>query len=170
MPRSATPSTPSHPFRHLAVPEHPFLYRNLPGTLIRRLHQRVVQALTNGFADAGTDLTPVQHSVLSGVFINPGIDQGKLAELVGYDRATVGAVIDRLEKKGLLRRAVSPADRRARQLQVLPPGEAWLRSVEPAIVAAQLDLLAPLTDAERVELQRLLQKLVLRDDRCNNDR
>ena len=46
-----------------------------------------------------------------------------VAELIGYDRATIGGVIDRLEKKGWIRRVVSERDRRARELSLTAKGK-----------------------------------------------
>jgi DNA-binding MarR family transcriptional regulator len=50
----------------------------------------------------------------------PGLDQRTLASSIGFDTSTIGGVIDRLEKRGLIERQASPTDRRVRLLQVTP--------------------------------------------------
>jgi DNA-binding MarR family transcriptional regulator len=153
-------------YRDHAVPGHPFVYRELPGAHIRRLQQAVALALTRQFDARGSDLTPVQYTVLAAVCTHPMIEQGELADVVGYDRATVGGVIDRLEKKALVKRNLSPSDRRVRLLAISPAGTALLKRLAPAILEAQDVVLAPLDERERAELARLLGKLVAANQRA----
>ena len=77
---------------------------NMPGHLIRRLHQISTHVFTQRLRDAGHDFTPVQFSALDALYHNPGVDQAGLADAVAKDRATIGAVVERLEQKGLLER------------------------------------------------------------------
>lgn len=130
----------------------------MAGHLIRRLHQqstRIFQARTQA---AGFDLTPVQFAVLDAVAGQPGIDQADLAATIGFDRATIGGVIDRLEHKGLVRRMVSAQDRRARRLHLTPKGKRLLVASRPVVQALQADVLAPLSPAERVAFLGLARK------------
>lgn len=57
--------------------------------------------------EAGFDLTPIQLAAMQALKVNPGIEQAKIATLIAYDRATIGGVVERLEKKGYVTRAVS---------------------------------------------------------------
>ena len=130
----------------------------LPGHLIRRLHQISVSVFAARMADGGFDLTPVQFAALAVIAERPGIDQATLAGLIAYDRVTIGGVVDRLEAKGLLRRAVSKQDRRARVLDLTGEGEALLGRIMPAVREAQEATLAGLTATERHTFMRLLRK------------
>ncbi len=130
----------------------------MAGHLIRRLHQqstRIFQARTQA---AGFDLTPVQFAVLDAVAGQPGIDQADLAATIGFDRATIGGVVDRLEHKGLVRRVVGAQDRRARQLHLTPEGRKLLVASRPVVQALQADVLAPLSPAERSAFLGLAHK------------
>ena len=98
----------------------------MPGHLIRRLHQVSTQLFLLRVQAAGSDLTPVQFAALDALSTHPEIDQAGLAGAVAKDRATIGAVVDRLEQKGLIARRVSPADKRARLLSLTPRGQALL--------------------------------------------
>lgn len=148
-------------YKDAAVNGYPYIYVNLPGALIRRLQQRMALALTTRFAENGADLTPVQYSVLAAICTNPSIEQGMLADVIGYDRATVGGVIDRLEQKFLVQRNLSPADRRVRLLTIAPSGIKLLKRASSGILAAQDDILEPLDPEERKQFTALLEKLVL---------
>ena len=80
---------------------------SMAGHLIRRLHQQSTQLFNQRTLAAGFEVTPVQFSSLEAVHAQPGIDQAEVAERIGYDLATIGGVIDRLEKRGWLLRTVS---------------------------------------------------------------
>ena len=130
----------------------------MAGHLIRRLHQHSTQIFQARTQAAGFDLTPVQFAVLDAVAGQPGIDQAGLAATIGFDRATIGGVVDRLEHKGLVRRVVGAQDRRARQLHLTPEGRKLLVASRPVVQALQADVLAPLSPAERSAFLGLAHK------------
>jgi DNA-binding MarR family transcriptional regulator len=107
---------------------------------------------------AGFDLTSVQFAALNAIALQPGIDQASLATTISFDRATIGGVIDRLERKGLVQRVVSAQDRRARQLHITPVGEQLLAACRPVVKALQADILALLSPAERDVFLELAHK------------
>ncbi|WP_292685703.1 MarR family transcriptional regulator [Novosphingobium sp.] len=72
----------------------------MPGHLIRRLQQQSTQVFAARMREAGFDITPVQFAAMDALAARPGIDQATLAQLIAYDRATIGGVVDRLEGKG----------------------------------------------------------------------
>lgn len=128
------------------------------GHLIRRLHQQSMQVFQNQTQLAGFDLTSVQFAALDCIAEHPGIDQASLAANIGFDRATIGGVIDRLERKGLVQRVVSVQDRRARLLHLTPEGERTLADCRPVVKALQADILARLTPAEHKVFLALAHK------------
>ena len=83
---------------------------DLPGHLIRRLHQISVSAFAGEANAAGLDLTPVQFAALSMLNDHPDIDQATLAGLIAYDRVTLGGVVNRLAARGLIERKISATD------------------------------------------------------------
>lgn len=130
----------------------------MAGHLIRRLHQQSTQVFQQRTQEAGFDLTSVQFAALDVIAQQPGIDQASLAATISFDRATIGGVVDRLEQKGLLRREVSAADRRARLLSLTPAGRRLLGELRPVVEALQAEILAPLTRAERTAFLELARK------------
>ena len=130
----------------------------MAGHLIRRLHQQSTQVFQAQTQAAGFDMTSVQFAALDAIAQQPGIDQASLAVTISFDRATIGGVVDRLELKGLVTRAVSAQDRRARQLQLTPDGERLLAASRPVVEALQAEILAPLTRAERKTFLALAHK------------
>lgn len=133
---------------------------DMAGHLIRRLHQQSTQVFVQQTQAAGFDLTPVQFAALDAIQAHPGTDQATVAELIAYDRATIGGVIDRLEQKGWVRRVVSERDRRARELSLSPEGASIHASLLPIVQALQTDILGPLTEAERATFLALASRAV----------
>jgi DNA-binding MarR family transcriptional regulator len=121
---------------------------HMPGHLIRRLHQISTHVFMTRTKEAGFDLTSVQFAALEAIRQSPGIDQAGLAEAIAKDRATIGAVADRLEQKGLVSRKVNLRDKRARKLTLTDEGEALVASLSPIVEKLQKEILPGLNDAE----------------------
>ena len=134
-----------------------------PGYAIRRLHQISVGIFLQSVGEGG--VTPVQYAALQVVSNLPGIDQRTLARNIALDTSTTGGVVDRLEARGWLERRTSPEDRRARQLFLTRAGDQTLAETIPAMLRAQEQILAPLTESQRKAFMRMLQVLVTQ----NND-
>ncbi|MBE9636640.1 MarR family transcriptional regulator [Salipiger pacificus] len=132
----------------------------MPGHLIRRLHQRSSAVFAERMKSAPMELTSVQYAALDVLAREPGIDQARLASLIAYDRATIGEVVKRLEKKGLVARHVNEEDRRARTLRLTGEGEVALAQVAPMVAALQAEILGKLTEAEQAQFLQLARKAV----------
>lgn len=137
------------------------LYRR-PGFMIRRCHQIAVSIFADECREF--DLTTTQYGILYVLNYHRGIDQISLARLLGLDRSTTGMVVGRLEERDLLRRAVDPADKRKRLLELTPAGETLLMRVQPVVRRAQERLLAPFNAEEQQILTRLLDRIIDLDE------
>ena len=126
----------------------------LPGHLIRRLQQTSAHVFQSRVREAGLDITPVQFAALSAIIECPGIDQATIAAKIAYDRATIGGVIDRLEQKTWISRAVSKRDRRAREVRATARGSEIHTLALPVIRDLQSEILTALSaDEQRVFLE-----------------
>lgn len=133
---------------------------DMAGHLIRRLHQQSTQVFVQKTQAAGFDLTPVQFAALDAVQAHPDTDQARIAELIAYDRATIGGVIDRLEQKGWVRRVVSARDRRAREVSLTPEGARIHAALLPVVRDLQDAILQSLTPEERARFLDLARRAV----------
>jgi DNA-binding MarR family transcriptional regulator len=73
---------------------------------------------------------------------------------------TLTSRLDRLERKGLIRRVPHPSDRRSTEVELTDVG---LRGVDAAVtrhVANEQAMLAGLSERESAQLDRLLRKLL----------
>lgn len=131
---------------------------DMAGHLIRRLHQQSTQIFIQRTRAAGFDLTSVQFAALDAIHAQPGADQARVAEMIAYDRATIGGVIDRLEQKGWIRRVVSERDRRARELSLTAEGKRVRSVLLPIVRDLQHDILQSLSNADRASFLRLARQ------------
>src|SRR5689334_15056034 len=108
------------------------------GTLPKLLgfHLRLAHvAMYRDFAEALSklDLTQKQCATLHLIGANPGVSQVDLAGTLGTDRATMMAVIDRLEQRGYIQRQRSTGDRRRQELKLTRDGTSTLNRAMRAI-------------------------------------
>ncbi|MEH6646410.1 MarR family winged helix-turn-helix transcriptional regulator [Sulfitobacter sp.] len=133
----------------------------MPGHLIRRLNQQSAAVFQERMKEAGYDVTSVQFAALDTLEKHPELDQAGLAKRIGYDRATIGGVVKRLEGKGLVRRAPDPDDRRAFRLALSADGTTFLARLRPVVIALQEEILPGLTSEERAVLLELMKKALV---------
>jgi DNA-binding MarR family transcriptional regulator len=139
-----------------------------PGHLIRRAHQ-IATAVFMTEAKA-FDLTSVQFAALIVIRELPGTDATRVSDLIYFDRSTIGNVLDRLEKKGLIRREPGLEDRRTKRLYLTRQGSVVLRRIAAKLPRISDNILAPLTPVERVRFMKLMTKLVDADGQGKPDR
>jgi DNA-binding MarR family transcriptional regulator len=133
---------------------------DMAGHLIRRLHQQSTLVFVQRTQAAGFDLTPIQFAALDAIHNAPGTDQARVAEMIAYDRATIGGVIERLEQKGWVDRVVSERDRRARELSLTPEGLRVFKALMPVVRGLQDDILQSLNAADRARFLKLARQAV----------
>lgn len=82
--------------------------------------------------------------------------QAGLAAHLGIDRTVMTYLLDDLCGAGLVERCPDPADRRVRRIAATRAGRDTLARAEQAVAAAEDEVLADLSPAERVTLRALL--------------
>jgi MarR family transcriptional regulator for hemolysin len=135
-----------------------FLLHDVARLLKRRFEQNA----------RGYGLTRSQWQVLAYLASNEGINQSGLAELLEIEPITLGRIIDRLEKRGLIERHPDPSDRRAWLLHSTPAARPKLTQLRELGDVTRGEALAgvPESDTERLlgTLQALKANLA---DACN---
>jgi DNA-binding MarR family transcriptional regulator len=123
------------------TPRHPI-------ALARRFYQiaTAVAAEVHGRENSG--LRHLEFGVMVRVHDTPGLDQNSLAEWLALDRTTISTLVFRLERQGLIERAVNGADRRARVLRLTRAGMALHDRMRPKTEAAQQRILSILAPSE----------------------
>lgn len=134
------------------------LFLQMPGHYIRRAQQVSSAYFTEELADS--ELTAVQMVALVVIVDNPGIDATRLSEVIDFDRATIGGVVDRLERKGLIQRVVNSQDKRSKVMRATPAGKALLDVSLPRVKQVQERILAPLDPEDRETFLRLIKTII----------
>jgi DNA-binding MarR family transcriptional regulator len=132
----------------------------LPDLLGYQLRRAQIAVFQNfAAAMANFDITPGRFGVLEVIAANSGLSQSELGAILGLDRSTVVAVIDRLEHDGLVRRLKSPNDRRSHALRLSEKGAVTLAVLEQRVAAHEREIAAVLSAAERKTLLTLLARV-----------
>jgi DNA-binding MarR family transcriptional regulator len=136
------------------------MFEELDGLLGYRL-RRAQGAMHRDFmaAVASLDLTQKQAATLWLINGNPGVAQVAVAAALGMDRATMMAIIDRLEERRLVIRQRSSTDRRRQELYLTPAGQNALRKAKARIAKHEERFKALFTAAELESLLTALQRL-----------
>jgi DNA-binding MarR family transcriptional regulator len=129
-----------------------------PAPLARRFE--LICASIIAEALAGSDIVQVELAALVFVAEVPGIEQWRLAEATGIDRNSASLLVDRLERKGLVKRRVNAADRRARELYITAKGKLAFEVLWQKIRAANARILEPLSAPDQALFINLLIKLI----------
>jgi DNA-binding MarR family transcriptional regulator len=118
-------------------------------------------AMARDFAAAMADLglTQKQCAVLELIATNAGVSQVDMAARLGMDRATMMALVDRLDARGLLVRTASRRDRRRQELSLTTDGKALLREARGRIAAHERPFVDRLGPAKAERLVALLREI-----------
>jgi DNA-binding MarR family transcriptional regulator len=133
------------------------LLPELLGYHLRRAQSAVFQDFTA--AMNGADITPGQFGVLALIDANSGLSQTRLAEILGIDRSTLVAVIDKLERQGLVERAARPNDRRSHALKLSRNGQKGFVTLARQVKRHEARIARRLSARERLTLIALLQRI-----------
>lgn len=127
------------------------------GFLLAKAYQRGCAIFKEEFE--GYDITPQQFGLLGFLWQEDGLSQAELSVRSQIDRTTMGGLIDRLEKEGLVKRLSDPDDRRAYRICLTARGKAMEEELSAIAERTQSRFTAALTEEEQETLKKLLQKL-----------
>jgi DNA-binding MarR family transcriptional regulator len=97
--------------------------------------------------------------LLKRLFESPGILQKDLANTTYKDPASVTRTLDLMENKGLVKRKMSPEDRRGFEIYLTSSGEGMVKGILPLAVKMRKDGLKGISDDELKVFKKVLNKL-----------
>jgi MarR family transcriptional regulator, organic hydroperoxide resistance regulator len=116
---------------------------------------RVVEHLAAELRELG--LTPGEVNALAHLRAERPLSVAELVAVTGQRPSTLTGVIDRLERRGLARRAVNARDRRSFVIELTPEGVEAAKRVDAAF--ATVEARARLDDHDIAAFQRVLRAL-----------
>jgi DNA-binding MarR family transcriptional regulator len=158
---------PARPSRHAPARARPAPAHRTPARvedratwLISRTYTRSHGLLNDGFAASGTGLRSYHYRVLAALEEWGPVSQADLGRSTSIDRSDVVTILGELEGLGLIQRAVDPANLRRNIVSITQAGSEQLRTLDNVVDEVQEQVLAPLSPDERLQLTRLLRKLI----------
>ena len=127
------------------------------GFLLAKAYQRACAVFKEEFGEEA--LTPQQFGLLAFLWQKDGLSQTELSEKSQIDRTTMGGLIDRLEKEGLVKRLPHPEDRRAYCICLTEKGKSLEKRLSPIAERVIEKFTAKLTPVEHETLKQILEKL-----------
>lgn len=122
--------------------------------LIEEVPRKLRRVFDN--SNARLKLSRSQWRALAYIFRTPGLTQTELAKCLELERASVGHVIDQLEKAGYVERRAVEGNRRVWTLHLLPKAIGILPSLRAEADAVYARLLAGVPLGEVAAVKRLL--------------
>jgi DNA-binding MarR family transcriptional regulator len=137
----------------------------LPSTLENRITYLLRRVTEAAGRMANAHLEPLgldtrHYTVMAVVAAGGGSSQRTIADTLGLDRATVVALVDKLESLGVARRVRSRDDRRANAVELTAKGRRALKRADALMEACELSFVAALPDHERTQLRDILERLL----------
>lgn len=127
------------------------------GFMLRRIQTTVFSDFIVSLGEL--ELRPAQYSLLEVIDANPGLRQSDAAAALGIQKANFVALVHDLERRGLVQRRRSTADRRCYSLHLQPRGRRLLEAARGRHHAQESRLGALLGAQERERLLTLLNRL-----------
>jgi DNA-binding MarR family transcriptional regulator len=137
------------------------MHRLFTTALGQDLEFLTARARALGNAQANVELASLglkarSYAVLSLACSGQNPSQRELAEFLSLDASQIVALVDGLEKQGLVAREQDPRDRRSNVITGTAAGNALHSQAVSAIATAENRSMAALSSDEREELRRLL--------------
>jgi DNA-binding MarR family transcriptional regulator len=129
------------------------------GAILRRTHRTYSRKLQERLAHHGISLAQYLH--LRELWELDGITQIQLSQKVGIEKASSTAVLDALEKQGLILRVRNAQDRRKVNVYLTPAGRKIRSLLSPAAKGVAMRAVSDLSEADLETFFSILHKMIV---------
>jgi DNA-binding MarR family transcriptional regulator len=126
--------------------------------LLRDAHMSFNRRLREALAQHAISFSQYQH--LRHLWQSDGLVQTELSRRIGIETASSTAVIDQLEKRGLIRRQRDASDRRRIIVTLMPAGRALERPLDDCAIIVNRRARASLPDAQMAGLFKTMRRII----------
>jgi len=126
------------------------------GFLTRVVHIQIREFLR---LNAELPISPGVYSALALLAANPGIRQGRVAQILAIQESNMATLVKQLSAAGLIERPPTTAGKRSSGLWLSDKGQTLLVKVKAAFNAVDRNYASALSTAEYADLTRLLSRL-----------
>lgn len=110
---------------------------------------------------ASLDITAAQYIVFNSIAQGRGRTISDLCRVLGYDSGAMTRLLDRVEKKGLVRRVANPDDRRSYLLELTPESRAVFPQAKRRVEGVLKRLLTGFDEQQSAALRAALEKILV---------
>jgi DNA-binding MarR family transcriptional regulator len=146
-------SSPDAMSQHALIAQ--FELTDVVSHLLRRAHFRAEALFMETFQDE--DLTPRQKALLITVCKYPGATQNQLGDYIALDRNSLADMVNRMVRKGYLRRKRAVGDGRAYAVHITQSGFDLLQRVLPRDKEVEDGIIAVLPEEYRALFMKCLK-------------
>lgn len=133
--------------------------RETLGFAVSNSSRQLANALVHRFAKSGIQLTVEQWSVLNCLWRKDGICQHELAICSGKERPSMTRIIDGLEKRGMVERRASEADRRHNLIFLTPISKVLEPKVSETVRSFEAEIAQLFTEQELEVVSVFMQRI-----------
>ncbi|MDA1762068.1 MarR family winged helix-turn-helix transcriptional regulator [Bacillus cereus] len=130
---------------------------DLLGYLVHRTDVKMSNYFTKRLKPYG--VTPEQWGIISVLSSQRGTTQKELAEAIDKDQTTVVRMIQSMERKEIVKKALNDQDRRSHNLFLTEKGDELKKTILPVVQDAHNFVTSKLSEEEIEQLKTLLNKL-----------
>jgi len=130
------------------------------GGLLGRVKMAMSAAVDTELAPL--DITAAQYVILMSIAHGEADSASGLCKGMSYDPGAMTRMLDRLERRGLVRRVAHPNDRRAFNLELTAEGEAVIPKLRESVMNVLNGFLRGFTPQEARQLENFLQRMLER--------
>ena len=105
------------------------------------------------------EITPVQYAVLYCLWENDKRSPKEIAERLKLENSTISGILERMEKKDLIKRSISKEDRRFIQVILTKKGASLKEDVLATVEQVNNEVLSIFTAEECNQLKKVLRTL-----------
>ena len=105
------------------------------------------------------EITPVQYAVLYCLWENDKRSPKEIAERLKLENSTISGILERMEKKELIKRSISKTDRRFIQVILTKKGASLKEDVLATVEQVNNEVLSIFTAEECDQLKKILRTL-----------
>ncbi|MBP2033883.1 DNA-binding MarR family transcriptional regulator [Clostridium algifaecis] len=108
------------------------------------------------------DVTPVQYGILKCLWSEDGQTPKQISDILGLDGSTITGLLDRMENKGLLKRAENPEDRRTLKVIITDKGLKLREPIEVVVEKMNIHIMEIFTEDEQQQFKNFLRQIINR--------
>ncbi len=109
---------------------------------------------------APLDITAAQYVILMSIALGEADSASGLCKGILYDPGAMTRMLDRLERRGLVRRVAHPSDRRASHLELTAEGKAVYPKLRESAIKVLNHFLRDFTPQDARQLESFLQRML----------